>query len=77
MSLRAHDVQTAGGEDLLAVLLAAPLRFRQGGVVFLLGRVEDAGSLLVQDLSGHHLRVAAEQDVRAAAGHVGRDGHRA
>ena len=36
------------------------------------------GDLLGQALlARHELRVAAEQDVRAAAGHVGRDGHRA
>ena len=37
--------------------------------------VEPRGVLLLQLGPGHRLGIAAEDDVRAAAGHVGGDGH--
>ena len=73
--LGTQDVQAACGDDLVAILVAAALRLFEGGPVFVGLRVEDAGPLLVEDLGGHHLRVAAEQDVGASPGHVGGDGH--
>ena len=76
VALRSHDVQAARSDHLLAVLLAVAFRLLERNPVLLRRRIDDAGPLLVQDLGGHHLRVAAEQDVRPAAGHVGRDGDR-
>ena len=62
-------------DDPLVVLFGDDLGFGQcGGVGVLvdLGRVEAA---LVEDLRRETGRVATEQDVRAAAGHVRGDGH--
>ncbi len=74
MALCADDVQSTGSDDSLVVLVADALGVRQGRVVgrFVhLGRVE---ALPVEHLRGQSGGVAAEQDVGAAAGHVGGDG---
>ena len=75
MALGTDDVQPAGRHDLLLVFFATALCLVQRGLVFLGRRIEDAQPLLVEDLRSHHLGVAAEEDVGAAAGHVGRDRH--
>ena len=73
--LGAQDVQATGVDDLLALLLAQLLPLAQRVVprrVVLVGlRFQPA---LAQLRGGEELRVAAEQDVGTAAGHVGRDG---
>ena len=73
VALRAHDVQAARLDDAPVVLLGDRLRLREGrlvGVLVHLGRVE---ALAVEQVGGETRRVAAEQDVRPAAGHVGGD----
>ena len=75
--LGADDVEPAGRHDAVVVRLGDGLGLGQGRLVGLavhLGRVEAA---LVERLRGEAGRVAAEQDVRAAAGHVGGDRDRA
>src|SRR5262245_48325533 len=75
VALRADDVQAAGLDDPLVVLVGDLLRLGEGrrvGVLVDLGRVE---TLPMEDLGGETRRVAAEQDVRAAAGHVRGDRH--
>ena len=71
----ADDVQAAGGHDARVVLLALGARpSARASLVDLrlhLGRVE---ALLVELLRGQARGVAAQLDVRAAAGHVGGDG---
>ena len=77
MALRADDVEPAGLDDPLVVLVGDQPRLGEGRVVGLLvdlGRVQAA---LVEDLRGETRRVAAEQDVGAAAGHVRGDRDRA
>ena len=77
MALGADDVEAADGHDLLVVHVGDRLGLGQGGVVrglVDLGRVQAA---LVEDLRGESGRVAAEQDVGAAAGHVRGDRDRA
>src|SRR5690606_35866112 len=78
--LGAEDVQAARRDDLLGLLgtlLLPPLqRVLVRGLVLLrlLLRVQPP---VAQLRRGEELRVAAEQDVGTAAGHVGRDGDRA
>ena len=77
VALGADDVQAARRDDPLVVLVGDGLGLGEGRVVCLLvhlGRVEAA---LVERLGGEAGRVAAEQDVGAAAGHVRRDRDRA
>ena len=77
VALGADDVQAAGRDDPVVILLGDGLGLGERRLVDVrvhLGRVE---ALLVERLRGQAGRVAAEQDVRAAAGHVGGDGHRA
>src|SRR6202042_2440736 len=72
-SLGADDVETADGLHLLALLLAGRFvlrdRLLEGLRLRLLVPV-----LLLELEPREHLRVAAEDDVRPAPGHVGRDG---
>ena len=73
VALGADDVQAAGLDDRGVVLLGDGLRLGERGVVRRrvdLGRVQAA---LVERVRGEPGRVAAEQDVGAAAGHVRRD----
>ena len=77
MPLGADDVETAHADDPLVLLVGDLLRCRERGVVrglVDLGRVQ---ALLVERLGGEAGRVAAQQDVRAATGHVRRDRDRA
>ena len=104
MALGAEDVQAAGGDDFIVLLVGllpvavedfGPLR---GGNDVLVPAVIPDGAVAVVDsgldlalggaqglgdsflhalLLGHEFRVAAEQDVGAAAGHVGGDGDHA
>ena len=74
VALGADDVEAAGVDHADVVLLGDGLRLRQGRVVgrgVHLGRVQAA---LVEQLRGEAGGVAAQQDVGAAAGHVGGDG---
>src|SRR5262249_40522442 len=59
---------------LLAGLLLG-LDVLDGGLPLRLGHVQARGVLVLQLGPGHRLGVAAQDDVGAAAGHVGRDGH--
>ena len=77
VALGADDVEAADADDPLVVLVGDRLRLGQGRVV---GRLVDLGRVqaaLVEDLRGEAGRVAAEQDVGAAAGHVRGDRDRA
>ena len=78
VALGADDVQAAGADDFLVLgfddalgLVQLPLPTAR--------RVASSGSISssFQKLARHKFRVAAEQDVRAAPGHVGGDGDRA
>src|SRR3954447_17467200 len=78
VALGADDAQTAGLHDLLAVLLDAALDRGQHLLVLLVvalfaGLEAELGDLELREVLG----AAAELDVRAGAGHVGGDGHRA
>ena len=68
MAFGAEDVQAAEADDLLVIAL--PLFADLLLDLFALGRIGDVLRLLI----GQELRVAAEKDVRAAAGHVRGDG---
>ena len=73
--LRAQDVQTTDRHDLRVVLLGDGSGLRQGGFVGLLvhlGRIESA---FVEEVGREARRIAAQLDVRAAAGHVRGDRH--
>ena len=75
VALRADDVQPTDRHDVLVLGLGLRPRLGERRVVdrlLHLGRVE---ALLVERLGRQAGRVAAELDVRAAAGHVGGDGH--
>ena len=69
VALGAEHVEAAGGDHLL--LLRLDLALDLGGALGPLRLVLDLGELLQLP----HLGVAAELDVGAAAGHVGRDRH--
>ena len=75
MALGADDVQAAGFDDLLVVGRGDALRFLErlviGGRIDF-GRVEP---LTMEDLGRQTGRVAAEEDVHAAPGHVRGDRH--
>ena len=78
VALGADDEQAAGLEDPLAVLLHARLdRGQDVGEALLVVRVAGPQAELGQLHLGQVLGVAAELDVDAAAGHVGRDRDRA
>ena len=73
MPLGADDVEAARGHDPFVVFVGGRLRLGEGRVV---GRLVDFGRVeaaLVEDLAGKTGRIAAEEDVGAAAGHVRRD----
>ena len=77
VALGADDAETAGSQHVLALGRAGGLGLLEG-LGLLLGR----GGLVVDTGLGKHLvgelvGVAAQQDVRATAGHVGCDGDRA
>ncbi|PSK61598.1 hypothetical protein B0E53_06501 [Micromonospora sp. MH33] len=80
VALGTQHVEATGGGDLLRLDVAGLLPLRQdllhrlGVLLRLLDRVEAA---LAEFVGGQELGVAAEQDVRTAAGHVGGDGDRA
>ncbi len=80
MPLGAQHVQATGGADPIGLPLG--ILPRQGdrlvprGLV-LLGRVHRVQARLAQPAVGDDVRVAAEHDVGATTGHVGRDGDRA
>ena len=76
VALGADDVEAAGGHDALVVLGAGGLRLCERRGVDLRRCLERVDALAVEGLGGHAGGVAAEQDVRAAAGHVGGDGDR-
>ena len=79
MPLRADDLQAAH----LANLLTLGLHLLTGGdlgderVPLLLGHVEPGRILVLKQGPGQRLGVTAEDDVGAAAGHVGGDRHSA
>ncbi len=75
--LGADDVQAAQGADFLPFGLHLLALFDLADQVdpFLLRHVEAGGVFVLQLGPGHRLGVAAEDDVGAAAGHVGGDGH--
>src|SRR5262249_59587172 len=77
--LRADDVQPAHRGDLAArrPRLLLGLDRLDRGLPDVVRDVEAAGVLVLELGPGHGLRVAAENDVRAATGHVGGDRHRA
>ena len=78
--LGAEHVQAARLDDLLVLLGHVPLGLghRLGpGRLVVLGRLDRGQAALVQLRVGDELRVAAEHDVGAAAGHVGGHGDRA
>ena len=88
VALGAEDVEAARGDHLVVLLGGLHLELRGApgqarpldlaGLEGLVGSPSMAGVGLGADLVlGHHLRVAAEDDVGAAAGHVGGDGDRA
>ena len=77
VALGADDVEAAGGDDLLVVLVGDGLRLGERRVVGLLVDLGRVQAPLVEDVRGQAGRVAAEHDVRAAAGHVRRDRDRA
>ena len=76
--LGADDVQPAHADDLPALLLhlLGALDLLDGALPDVLGHVQARRVLVAQLRPGHGFRVAAEDDVGAAAGHVGGDGHR-
>src|SRR5690606_27154545 len=71
VALGTDDLEPARGQDLLALGLALGLELVEEALVL-------AGLALTalgrHHVPGHLLGVAAEDDVGAAAGHVGRDG---
>ena len=91
MALGADDVEAAQGHHLLVllirlrfeggVILLILLPGVQDGLVLGLGVARGLLDEVVlqpvphEGLAGQKVRVAAQQDVRAAAGHVGGDGH--
>src|SRR5262249_46400532 len=70
------DVQAAHLGDLAAFFLRLLFRLDlvNGGLPLGLGNVEARGVLVAQLRPRHRLRVAAQDDVGASTGHVGRDG---
>ena len=73
----ADDMQAAELDHLGALDLGQPLGLFAGGF-FLLGRgLFQLDALLRQQLLDQAIRVAAQQNVGAAAGHIGGDRHRA
>src|SRR5437773_2390695 len=75
VALGADDVQAAELHDLLVLGLGDSPRLHQRRRLLLGGGCDRVDALLPQDLLGQEVGVAAQQDVGAAAGHVGRDGH--
>src|SRR3712207_4720069 len=80
VALGAEDVQTSEAHDLLVLLLDEGLDVGHRLFELLrrrLLRVVRVDLLTLQVFARKELGVAAEEDVRAAARHVGRDGYRA
>ncbi len=87
VALGADDAQAAGGAHPLLLLIADGLGLSEsrsailgGGhaarLLLVAGHRIGVEAALAQHVLGEHLRIAAETDVRTAAGHVGGDGHR-
>ncbi len=72
--LGADDSQTAGGDDLLVFLSTDPFRVGERLRSLLLSRFFRLDTAVAKDLVDEKLRVATEDDIRAAACHVGGDG---
>ena len=73
MALGADDVQAAELDHPLVLRIGDLLAPRPGRLARLGGRGGGVEPLLAQQGLGQEVRVAAEQDVGAAAGHVGGD----
>ena len=77
VALGADDVEAARRTTTSVVLLGDRLGLREGLVVRLLVDLGRVQALSMEQIRGEPRRVAAEQDVRAAAGHVRGDRDRA
>ena len=76
VALGADDVQAARRHDLVVLDAASSCAFASAVVVDLRRRLGGVDALLVERAAeARPVGVAAQLDVRAAAGHVGRDGH--
>ncbi len=82
MALGADDVQAAEFDDFIVILLPLFAELAVDLIPFgALGRSDGAGlhvirifRLLAEEFFGEKFRVAAEQNIRSASGHVGGDG---
>src|SRR5438477_4742577 len=75
VTLRADDVQAAQLHDFLVLGLGDAPRLHERRPPLLGGGGDRIDALLPENFLGQEVGVAAEEDVGAAAGHVGRDGH--
>ena len=77
MTFSAEDVQTAERNNFLVLGLDDAFGLQEFLLPLRFVRFVRIDFLLFQELARHEVRIAAEQNVRAAAGHVRRDRHHA
>ena len=73
VALGTDDMQPAQADHLLALGIGDPPGLRQRSLALLRCGLLDRDPLFVQNLLDQPLGIAAEQDVGATAGHIGRD----
>jgi hypothetical protein len=70
-------VQSAESDHVFVIAVGFLLELRQNRLPFFLWHLVGVFVLLAEKLLGVNFRIAAEQNVGSAAGHVGRHGDRA